>query len=143
MIKIVQVLKEEWQQFSENAHLIVFAEKKPSSVDRIDFALVAEGRDSRLLGYITCKEFDSESLYWQFGGAFPGTKKTSVSFQMYLKALSWCESRYQRVMTLVENKNLTMLKMHLASGFIIVGFRSYNGQGLVELTKEFSREVGA
>lgn len=143
MIRIVQVSKHDWKQWSEQAHLVVFKEHKPVSLDRIDFTLVAEGEHSKLLGYITCREFDAKSIYWQYGGAFPGTRATSVSYEMYQKALKWCEQKYDRVMTLVENKNYPMLKMHLKAGFLIVGFRVHLGQGLVELTKEFEDGVGS
>lgn len=145
MTRIVRIEKEEWAQFSENAHLIVFAEKKSADMDRIDFALVAETEDSKLQGYITCREFDAKSLYWQYGGAFPGTFRSFSAMNPYREFLTWSEKRYDRVMTLVENVNYPMLKMHLASGFLIVGFRVHQGQGMVELVKEFTKrgEVGA
>ena len=117
----------------------MFGEKKPASLDRFDFTLVAEGENSRMLGYITCREFDSKSLYWQYGGPFPGTKGTSMSFRIYQEALKWSGEKYDRVLTVVENKNTTMLKMHLISGFFIVGFRQHMGEGLVELSKEFKK----
>jgi hypothetical protein len=138
MIKIVKIMKKEWEQFSENSHLIVFKERRPVSLDRYDFALVAEGELSQMMGYITCREHDAESLYWQFGGAYPGTKNTSNAWEMYKLALEWTEMRYERVFTLVANDNYPMLHMHMKSGFVINGFRVVNDMKLVELHREFS-----
>lgn len=137
MIKIVRVEKKDWDEFSERSHLIVFKTSKPVSLDRFDFTLVAEGEASRMMGYVTCREHDAKSLYWQFGGAYPGTKNTLSAHRMYVEALKWTRERYERVFTLVENKNYPMLKMHLASGFLINGFRQVNEMSLVELHKEF------
>lgn len=138
MIRIVQISAREWAKWSEKAHLVVFGERSSAEMDRFDFTLVSElEENSRMLGYVTCREFDSKSLYWQYGGAFPGTKSTSLSYPAYQKMVAWCASKYDRVMTLVENQNYPMLKMHLKNGFLIVGFRVHKGVGMVELVKEF------
>lgn len=139
MIRVVKVSSDDWKQWAEQAHLVVFKEKSDASADRIDFALVSELEESsRMLGYVTCREHDSKTVYWQFGGAFPGTKDTSMSYPGYQKMVQWCEKRYDRITTVVENTNYPMLKMHLKTGFLIVGFRVYKGIGLVELVKEFA-----
>lgn len=121
---------------SKNAHLISFGEKREPSIERIDFALLAVS-EHKALGYITCREADAETVYWQFGGPFPGTKGSSVSFRCYQAAVEWCKLRYDRVYTFIENSNKAMLKMALEVGFLIVGVRVFKGQILVELLLEF------
>lgn len=136
-MRVVRVDKNEWKALAERAHLIVFGEKMVADEDRIDFTLVLEGEADHLMGYVTCREFDAKSLYWQYGGAFPGTKSTSLSYPGYTMLTRWCEGRYDRILTMVENTNCVMLKMHLRNGFKICGFRMHHGKGLVELMKEF------
>lgn len=134
---VVQLSREQWAKHSELAHLIVFNKRKPASMDRIDFALVAQ-KDDALISYVTCREHDAETLYWQFGGAFPGTKNTSLSFQAYQMGINWCKEKgYKRVTTAVENTNIVMLKFALKVGFLIVGIRNHHGSVLVELVLEF------
>ena len=131
MIRIEVYDQKAWATFSENAHKIAFGEIKPADMDRIDFALMAV-RDTTPLGYITCREFDKDTLYWQFGGAFPGTKATSLSWKVYQSLVEWCRPRYKRITTLIENTNLVMLKMAMKVGFRVCGVRFYNGSILVE-----------
>lgn len=127
----------EWEQFSETAHRICFKEHKPSEWDRIDFALMVKN-NSRLLGYLTCREIDAETLYWQFGGAFPQTKDTATSFKGYEAFVAYCKPLYKRVTTLIENTNTVMLKMAMKVGFRIVGIRFFKGTILLEHLLEFN-----
>ena len=110
MIIVVQVHKEDWAQLSEKAHLACFNEAKPASMDRIDFALIVE-EDSRMMGYLTCREHDAETLYWQYGGAFRGTRESSLTWKGYQAFVAWTRERYKRITTVIENDNLVMLKM--------------------------------
>lgn len=126
----------EWASYSEQAHLICFAKHKPVSLERIDFALVAR-RGDQLLGYVTCRELDGESLYWQFGGAFPGTLSTSLSWLGYQALVEHCKPRYKRISTLIENNNLVMLKMAMKVGYRIIGLRNFKGTILLEHGLEF------
>lgn len=137
-ISVVKMTREEWSQFSEKAHLIVFNENKPSESDRIDFALVGEMGNHQLLGYVTCREMDAESLYWQYGGAFPRASGTSLSFSAYMRFVWWTKNHYKRVSTLIENNNLVMLKMAMKVGFRIIGVRVYSGHILLEHHMEFT-----
>lgn len=127
MIRVEKLSPEAWKPLSENAHLIAFKEIKKAETDRIDFALLAVRGVGELLAYVTCKEHDSETIYWQFGGAFPGTRETSVSFLAYTAFVAYCKERYKSVVTVIDNDNFSMLKMAMKVGFKIVGLRYYEG----------------
>lgn len=134
-IEVDQIPKKEWDLLSEKAHLITFNEKKPVDWDRIDFALIIRNGDD-LMAYVTCRETNFETLYWQFGGAFPGTRSTSLSYACYREAIDWCRGKYKRITTLIENTNVVMLKMALKAGFLVVGTKVFNGHVLLELHNE-------
>lgn len=129
----------EWSHLSEKAHLIAFSESKPAEWDRIDFALVVR-RGQEPMGYLTCREHDAHTIYWQFGGAFPGTRESSLTFSGYKAFVAWCEKRYKRVTTLIENDNVVMLKMAMKVGFRIMGIRNYRGHILLEHLLEFKTD---
>lgn len=142
MIPIVEKISvQDWEPMSENAHLIAFGKKKPASFDRIDFTLLVR-TEKELMGYVTCREFDHETIYWQFGGAFPGTQSTSLSWIGYQAFVEWCKPRYKRITTLIENKNTVMLKMAMKVGFRVIGVRNFQGSILLEHLLEFS-DAGA
>jgi hypothetical protein len=138
-MNVVRYTRENWQKIGDEAHLICFGEAKPKGIDRIDFALLAVKEDIPR-GYVTCREFDAETVYWQFGGAFPGTISTSLSFKAYKSLIDWCRPQYKRITTLIENTNLVMLKMAGKMGFRIQGVRVFKGQILVEHLLEFENE---
>lgn len=138
MREVEKILPKDWVVLAENAHLICFLEKRSSDTDRIDFALVVK-REGVLLSYITCREADKDTLYWQFGGAFPGTKSTSLSFLAYQDCVNYCKERYKRICTLIENSNTVMLKMAMKVGFKIVGLRVSNHGVLLEHLLEFTQ----
>lgn len=137
MQPVVQKLTaKEWAAMSEGAHLICFNEQRPSSMDRIDFALIVV-RDQELLSYCTVRELDSESCYWQYGGAFPNAKGGPESVYSYRRYLDWCFlSGYKRVTTYIENTNLPMLKIALKTGFLIIGTRTFKNKIYLELLNE-------
>jgi len=138
MVVVERIPVDAWKPLSEKAHLICFNEHKPVSEERIDFALIAK-KNHDLCGYITCRELDGRSLYWQYGGAFPGTKGSSLSFQSYKAFADWASTRYDRIATLVENTNIVMLKMAFKVGYRIVGIRNFKGHILCELLLEFEK----
>lgn len=137
MISVERLSKEQWKPLSENAHLVAFDERRSADLDRIDFALVVKtGRD--LMGYVTCHELDAETLYWQFGGALPGTRGSSMTLPGYMKLIEWTGQNYKRLSTMVENTNVVMLKMAMKAGLRIFGIRNFHGKILVELGMEFA-----
>lgn len=128
---------EEWgKHFSEQAHLVAFGKSKPAHFDRIDYALlVVDGE--KPLGYVTCRELDHETVYWQFGGAMPGTRGTLHTPQVFDAMLTWARKLYRRVTFVVENTNQAMLKLAIHRQFLIVGCRFFHGTVLVEHMLEF------
>ncbi len=137
-MKLVTFTPQEWEGFSENAHKIAFQEHKPAHFDRIDFALLAVGRDETPAAYVTCRELDHASVYWQFGGAMPGSKGGIPAFRAYEAFVRHAKTHYERVTTLIENTNTPMLKMAMKVGFRIVGIRNFKGSILLEHLLEFS-----
>lgn len=136
MIKVERFSRAEWREFSENAHFVCFGKHKPAEWDRIDFALLVVDEE-KPMGYVTCREIDAETLYWQFGGAFPGTRDTHRSFRGYQAFVDYCKPKYKRISTLIENDNLVMLKMAMKVGYRIIGVRSFKGSILLEHLLEF------
>lgn len=136
MIEIDRLTPYDWHKYSEQMHAVCFNEHKPKAWDRIDFVLVGRVGE-KLGGYVTCREYDSETVYWQFGGAFPGTVGTSLSFKGYQAFVDYCKPKYKRVTTLIENTNCVMLKMAMKVGFRIVGVRVFAGSILLEHLLEF------
>ena len=143
-MRVVKIHKNDWAEVAENAHLIVFHEVKKPEMDRIDFTLVVESEHGIMLQYGACRELDAESLYYQYGGSFPGTKGTIKSHRAFEALLTWArENGYKRVSFLVENTNTPMLKLALATGFLITGIRHFHGLILLEHLKEFPSLEGA
>lgn len=127
----------EWAQISENCHAVVFKEKRPAEMDRIDYVLLVEEEDGVPSGYCTVRELDSESVYWQYGGAFPGTHGTIKSVGSYESLINWTKQHYKRISTLVENTNIRYLKLAMHYGFRVIGCRTFHGKIYLELLNEF------
>lgn len=140
--KVLKIESDKWKELSEKAHLIAFNEKKPSDWDRIDFALLAVSDEDIPLAYMTCREFSHDTIYWQYGGAFPPVKDTIHSFKIYSAFKDWHSSKYKRAVTYIENTNSVMLKMAMKIGFKITGIRNYNNEILLEHLLEFGVEFG-
>lgn len=137
-MKVDKISKEKWAELSEKAHLIVFSEVKKAETERIDFALCVLSEQGVPLTYTTCREMDAETLYWQYGGSFPGTRGTIASFSNTLHLLEWAKQNgYKRVCFYVENDNQPMLKLAMKCGFKITGVRNYKSHILLEHLKEF------
>jgi RimJ/RimL family protein N-acetyltransferase len=139
--KIEKLSPREWAQLSEDAHKVVFGKMRPAEIDRIDYALLVKC-DGEMCGYMTVRELDNESAYWQFGGAFPGTRDSAKSVYAYREFVKFAEIQYKRVTTLVENSNIAYLKLAMASGFRIIGTRFFKGTLLVELLLDFTSSPG-
>ncbi len=135
-MQVERLSAEQWAMLSEDAHKATFETHKPVATERVDFALICtEGRD--LKGYLTAKEMDGETVYWQFGGAFPGTKGTHYTFKGYLAFVRWTKEHYKRIQTRIENTNTAMLHFAAKVGFVVVGVRCVQGSVMLELELEF------
>jgi hypothetical protein len=130
-MKASYLTPQEWDQYAEKAHLICFDEVMDADINRIDFALVIH-EDDVPLSYTTCREFDKNTVYMQFGGAFPSAKNTLKSFFSYKVMLDTLSEKYMRATTLIENTNLPMIKFAMKAGFKIIGVRYYKGSILLE-----------
>jgi hypothetical protein len=64
---VVKYDKSQWDLVAEGIHQTIFKEVRPSSLNRFDYALVIWD-ENRPIGYITCRETDSESIYISYGG---------------------------------------------------------------------------
>jgi hypothetical protein len=138
MSTILQILPEEWaKRYSENAHRAVFGKIKPASFDRIDYALLYVV-DEKPAGYVTVRELDPDTVYWQFGGLFPWAQKSIRTISMIDETMAFQSKIAKRLVTYVENNNFSMLKFYLSRNLLITGIRHYNGSTLVELMKEWS-----
>lgn len=120
------------------AHRAVFSEHLPPEYDRIDFALLAfDGETQTALGYVTCRELSAEDVYLKHGGAFEPAEKTLHVLGFYRECLAVLTRKgFKRVTTLVENDNITHIKMALTVGFKPIGIRNFKGSVLIELFKE-------
>lgn len=135
---IEQVFAKDWiGKFSEDAYRASFGELRDSSLERFDFSIMAIDENNNISGFITCKEMDSETLYWQHGGTFKNYAKTIHVIGGYREFLNWAKERYKRVTTRIENINHSMLKMALAVGFTIIGTCVVNNKIYLELVNEF------
>jgi len=131
-----RISKEEWAKyFCTEAHIVCFEQVRSPDMDRIDFALLSfdKGNPS---GFVTCREFDSETLYWQYGGAFPNIAKGVAVWKNYSGFRDYSLANYKRIMTYIENTNIPMLKMALQAGFRVIGTKTFKGDILLELLNE-------
>lgn len=133
---VARLSPKEWQKYAEDAHLIVFNEKRPETMNRIDFAMITS-IDGVIQTYMTAREMDDESVYMQYGGSFPSAIGTIKSFRSYEMILCELSQRYKRVTTLIENENTSMLKFAMRIGLRIIGIRNFQGKIYLEHLIEF------
>lgn len=139
MIEVQRASKEQWLEMAEVCHQACFNERYPVEWNRVDFALVGIDNEKRMMvGYVTCREHDHETIYWQYGGSFPEFRGSTLVVTGYKLFIEWCREHYKRITTLIENTNAPMLKMAAHCGFIIVGIRNYKGKVLLEHGIEFA-----
>lgn len=137
-IEIFKLSKEQWSDISEKCHAATFKESKPKEWDRVDFALMAVDQEKNLMvGYMTIRELDHESIYWQYGGSFPEYRNTLIAARTYALFIKWCSEHYKRISTLIENTNKPMLKLAAHNGLQIFGIRNFKGKVLLEHGIEF------
>jgi hypothetical protein len=136
MIKLSIIPKKDWDLYAESAHLICFGELRPKELNRYDFTIVAENKDGVPLVYSTIRENDSVSAYMQYGGAFPSSKGTILSYRCFIEIVEWLKQKYRHINMLVENKNKPMLKFAMSAGFEIIGIRNFKNEIYLELLME-------
>lgn len=131
--RIEKIGAEIWKKnFSELAHKISFQTIRKGELERIDYALLLINHADEPVGYMTCRELDAKTVYWQFGGAMPNVKDTIYSFAGYKEMASWHLNQYDRIYTYIENTNTVMLKMAMKVGFLITGIKFFDGSVMLE-----------
>lgn len=132
-IDIKELTKAQWKEISYNAHKATFNAESDPEKERIDFALLAiDTRHNSIIGYVTCRESDADTVYWQYGGSLPSSRASVHILKAYQLMINYCGLKYKRMTTLIENTNKAMLKMAAHVGLIITGVRTYNGKVLLE-----------
>lgn len=140
-MELVHLDAVEWSKYAEDAHLSVFNEKRPSDMNRIDFAILSvENKVPQT--FMTARELDSETIYMQYGGSFPSAKGTVNSFISYSMIVDYLLTKYKRVTTLIENTNHAMMKFAMKKGLNIIGMRTFKGQIFLEHLIENEVENG-
>lgn len=143
-VEIMQLDPDQWSVFSEDAHRASFSEFRPAYMDRIDYALLAHDPDVKgPLAYVTIRELDADSVYWQYGAAFPTIAKGIHVVGIYQRFVDYMRESYKRITTLVENTNVAYLRLAMKVGFRIIGVRMFKGTILVELLLDFEGEKDA
>lgn len=137
-MRVSVVKKDDWVDSWQmhRCYAQVFHGERSAKTERPDFAFLCT-EDEKLKAFVTCIEMDSETLYWQFGGAFDQIKASTKVKRALLACL--VESSvlgFKRVRFMVENKNFAMLKIAMHCGFLIVGTYFAKDKIFVELSNE-------
>ena len=135
-LNVVKFDPVEWEVVSPDVHRTVFGTEKPSSFDRISYALGVEDGCGKPMAYVTVREHDHESVYWQFGGAFPPAANSITAYRAFCELIKYQLAQSQRITFLVENDNENMLRLAMKEGFRIVGVRYFKNHILLEHLKE-------
>lgn len=134
-MNLVRYEADEWKEYAESCHILVFKELRPASMDRISYALIA-GDDRGPVGYVTCRELDSESIYWQYGGVVE-ERRGVAGYKSIELILDYAKGLYKRITTYVENDNIGYLHILMKLGFRVIGIRTFQCKIYLELHKEF------
>jgi len=134
-VQLKKLTPEEWYRYAEECHRLIFKTQRDPWIDRISYAFLAYD-DSGPIGYVTCRELDRDSLYWQYGGAIE-ERRGVASVRTFDAILEEARSKYRRVTTYVENNNVGYLHLLMKQGFRVVGMRVFEGKIYLELFIEF------
>lgn len=134
---IDKLTEAEWKNsYMKNMYDSAFGEIRKVEIEKCDFVLIAKNSEFKPVGFVTCHEMDSETLYWQFGGASKEIKNTFHVLNHYINFIKWSISRYKRITTRIENTNTAMLKIAIKCGFIIYGIWNFKNTVYLELCYE-------
>lgn len=135
MISTQFLTKEEWKGFSKMAHEISFQELWDPEMERIDYAMLLVN-EKEPVAFATLKEFKKDQVYIQYGGAFPSSKGTIVSYKAFARMVDDLLKKYNKITTLVENNNWGMLKYYWSARFKVTGIRFFKEHTFLEFTFE-------
>lgn len=111
-----------------------FLEERPKEYNTFDFALFVEDGEGLPLGYMTCIEYNKETVYMQHGGGFPSIAQTTRVYAVYHLMMNYLKEHYKKLTTLIWNENLKMLKLAYTAGLRPTGIEFINGQVYLQLT---------
>lgn len=137
MIRSEFLTKDEWKSYSKAAHQLAFNERWDEDMERIDYAMLLVN-DSEPVAYVTLKVTGENSVYVQYGGAFPNIKGTFLTYKAFAKMIHDLQKIYKKITTLVENNNWGMLKYYWSTKFKVTGLRYFKNSIFLELTFEGS-----
>jgi hypothetical protein len=136
--EIKQYSANEWELLAQVSHFLVFDVNRPAELNRIDYALLIIDKEKDCpCGFITIRELDADSVYWQYGGAMPQYQKSIAAFSMFESVIEWTKVRYKRMSTLVKNDNFPMLKFYMRLKAKVIGCRNFHGEVFLEHLLEF------
>lgn len=136
MINVKVLTPQDWKVLAENAHLVVFDETWDKELERISFALLMIDEKDVPISYATAQEVDENTVYLQYGGAFPSYKGSATVYRSFEKMLQLLRSQYKVVKTYVENDNYPMLKFYMKNNFCVTGIRYFKDAVLLENSYE-------
>lgn len=136
-ILVKEIAPREWKALAEDAHLSVFDELWDKDLERIDFAMIMTMKETdQLISYATAQKVDEQTIYLQYGGAFPTYKGTPITFLSFKEMLTHLKLKYSKIVTLVENNNYPMLRFYMKEFFLITGIRYFGEHILLENSYE-------
>lgn len=130
-IEVVKYSPEQWYSLAEDAHKLVFKKQRDPWMDRISYALLAV-KDSEAVAYVTCRETDRDSIYWQFGGCLDEFRGI-YAVRAFKAFLDYCNDKYQQISTLVKNDNVNYLHLLMKMGFRAIGIRVFENEIFLEM----------
>lgn len=134
---VEKISLDHWKEhYMQYMYIDAFSHSKSSDLEKCDFVLLCKDYKNEVVGFVTCHEMDSETLYWQFGGASKKVKNTINVSSHYVSFINWSLERYQRVTTRIENTNTSMLRIALKCGFLIYGVWNFKNKIYLELCNE-------
>ena len=139
-LSLTKLTPDEWVKMSEIAHEAMFSTLKDSKLERIDAALLGISEQNVAVAYVTIKELDSETCYWQYGGVF-GPHRGKEHINEFMDAIiAYGKEHYKRIGFRVESDNWAMLRVATRYHIPITGIRVFKGKVLVEHVLEFEEK---
>lgn len=138
-VGILKYSPDEWREYADSAHKLVFKKNRDPLLDRISFALLAHN-DESAVAYVTCRELDAKSLYWQFGGVLDEFRGFNA-VKCFRAFFDYCSSRYERITALVKNDNVNCLHLMMKYGFRAIGMRNFHSEIFLEMYWENTNAI--
>ena len=135
-LEVKKLTSGKWAEICSDAHLVGFNHARDPKLDRIDYALLVVDELQNICGWLTAREFDSETVYWQYGAGTPESRNGPKVVETYSVLVEDAFKKYKRICTLVENENVKYLKLAMHFGFRIIGTRLFESKVYVELMNE-------